>query len=317
MKMSESQKSNPQVSVIVPVYKVEKYLRECVDSILAQDFADYELILVDDGSPDSCPQLCDQLAETDARIRVVHKANGGLSSARNAGLDVACGSYVMFIDSDDVILPRMISEMLTLLNESHADVVTTPLKTWGGPRRNIMCFSEVTEFTGAEALATLYEQRLDMSSCAKIYHRDIIGELRFPFGRINEDFPFVCNVFVRCRKVVYLPTAYYLYRHTPGSITTTFHEGYFHCLTNIAETESLVGDDKRLRRAYDICLCRAHIDAAFKIVRNGCHQRFASYLSNSRAYIRRRAVSLLFDGRIGWRYKVKALLAFSPWRLPI
>ena len=103
------------VSVIVPVYKVEKYLDECVRSILAQTYRNIEVILVDDGSPDSCPQLCDAWVKADGRVRVVHKPNGGLSSARNAGIDVAKGDYLMFIDSDDVIKPEMVEEMLASL----------------------------------------------------------------------------------------------------------------------------------------------------------------------------------------------------------
>lgn len=93
----------PEISVIVPVYKVEKYLDRCIESIVNQTYPDLELILVDDGSPDNCPALCDAWAERDERIRVIHKKNGGLSSARNAGMDVMCGKYVCFIDSDDWI----------------------------------------------------------------------------------------------------------------------------------------------------------------------------------------------------------------------
>ena len=91
----------PFFSIIVPVYKVEKYLNQCVSSILEQDFKDFELILVDDGSPDGCPAICDELAITDERIKVIHKINGGLSDARNAGLAIASGDYVIFLDSDD------------------------------------------------------------------------------------------------------------------------------------------------------------------------------------------------------------------------
>ena len=94
---------NLEISVIVPVYKVEKYLNECIDSILAQTFTDFEVILVDDGSPDGCPALCDAAAEKDSRVRVIHKANGGVSTARNAGLAAARGNWVGFVDSDDVI----------------------------------------------------------------------------------------------------------------------------------------------------------------------------------------------------------------------
>ena len=102
----------PQISVIVPVYKVEQYLKRCVDSILHQTFSDLEVILVDDGSPDNCPAMCDELAKADKRIRVIHKENGGLSSARNAGMKIAQGKYIGFVDSDDDVEPDMYETML-------------------------------------------------------------------------------------------------------------------------------------------------------------------------------------------------------------
>ena len=96
-----------EISVIVPVYKVEKFLERCVESLISQTYKDIEIILVDDGSPDQCPIICDRLAETDTRIRVIHKKNGGLSSARNAGMDIATGHYIGFVDSDDVVSKYM------------------------------------------------------------------------------------------------------------------------------------------------------------------------------------------------------------------
>ena len=99
------------ISVIVPIYKVQDYLKECIESIINQTYSDIEVILVDDGSPDRCPQMCDEWAKRDSRIRVVHKKNGGLSSARNAGLDVAKGEYISFVDSDDFVEETMLEEL--------------------------------------------------------------------------------------------------------------------------------------------------------------------------------------------------------------
>ena len=109
--MSEQKVRNrPEISVIVPVYRVEKYLNDCIDSILAQTFTDFELILVDDGSPDGCPALCDVAAAKDSRIRVIHQKNRGLSGARNAGLDAAEGEWIAFVDSDDMLLPQALEK---------------------------------------------------------------------------------------------------------------------------------------------------------------------------------------------------------------
>ena len=112
----------PLLSIIVPVYKVENYLPKCIDSILAQTFTDFELILVDDGSPDNCPALCDAAAEKDARVRVIHQKNGGLSAARNAGLDAARGAWIGFVDSDDYIAPEMYEVLYQAVQSTGADL---------------------------------------------------------------------------------------------------------------------------------------------------------------------------------------------------
>ena len=121
--MSERAKiGRPEISIIVPVYQVGKYLNECIDSILAQTFTDFELILVDDGSPDNCPALCDAAAEKDNRVRVLHKPNGGVSTARNAGLDMARGKWIAFVDSDDSVQPDYLEKMHTAALAAGADI---------------------------------------------------------------------------------------------------------------------------------------------------------------------------------------------------
>ena len=116
------QKKSPEISIIVPVYKVEKYLNECIDSILAQTFTDFELILVDDGSPDNCPALCDAAAEKDSRVRVIHKQNGGVSTARNAGLAAAQGNWIGFVDPDDFVDKTYYEKMLRAAKQTGAEL---------------------------------------------------------------------------------------------------------------------------------------------------------------------------------------------------
>ena len=118
------------ISIIVPVYQVDKYLERCVNSILSQTYKSIELILVDDGSPDRCGAICDEIAQKDNRVRVIHKQNGGLSSARNAALDIAQGEYITFIDGDDMIHPRMLEWMIQELESSGADIVSTGLTSF-------------------------------------------------------------------------------------------------------------------------------------------------------------------------------------------
>ena len=116
-------KQNPLISVIIPVYKVEPYLRQCVDSILSQTYTNLEVILVDDGSSDHCPAICDSYATQDSRVRVIHKTNGGLSDARNAALEVCTGDYIAFVDSDDWIEPEMYTDMMDLMQKQKLDIV--------------------------------------------------------------------------------------------------------------------------------------------------------------------------------------------------
>ena len=119
--MQEQHKKQPEISIIVPVYKTERFLSACISSILAQTFTDFELILVDDGSPDSCPALCDAAAAKDSRIRVIHQKNRGLSGARNAGLDAAEGEWIAFVDSDDMLLPQALEILARMAREQHID----------------------------------------------------------------------------------------------------------------------------------------------------------------------------------------------------
>ena len=116
------------VSVIIPIYKVEKYLRKCIDSVLNQTYQDFEIILVDDCSPDNCPKICDEYAKTDGRIKVIHKENGGVSSARNAGIKIANGEYLSFIDSDDSVEENFLQILVEGLENNGADLCTTKHK---------------------------------------------------------------------------------------------------------------------------------------------------------------------------------------------
>lgn len=118
----------PEISIIVPVYNVEKYLEQCIDSILTQTFEDFELILVDDGSPDKCPEICDEYAQKDDRVRVIHKENGGVSSARNAGMKLACGEYILFCDSDDYVSPLWCELMLNAARSHPLSLVSCNLR---------------------------------------------------------------------------------------------------------------------------------------------------------------------------------------------
>lgn len=209
----------PKLSVIVPVYKVEPYINKCVDSILNQTYKNLEIILVDDGSPDNCGKICDEYAEKDNRVRVIHKENGGLSDARNFALDIVAGEYVSFIDSDDWIEKEMYAETLAYIEKHNLDVICTdvcevrPNKTFTRHK-----FDSDKVFTGKEALGMILTDVIDNSVCNKVFKRELWDGIRFPYARRFEDVATTYKVFHKSAKVGYMRKAYYHYFKREGSI---------------------------------------------------------------------------------------------------
>ena len=214
-----------KLSIIVPVYKVEPYLRKCVDSILAQTFTDFELILVDDGSPDGCPAICDEYAQKDSRVKVIHKENGGLSDARNAGLDIAQGEYIGFVDSDDWIHPEMYRRLLNTAERTESDIVACQYSEvpMGESDENWELYGseEYQQYERETFISGLYPNlysEMKLNVWNKIYRRTIFHKLRFPRGRRFEDYylqlPILCNA---QRLAIISDVLYAYYRH-PGSI---------------------------------------------------------------------------------------------------
>lgn len=184
----------PLISVIVPVYGVEKYLKRCVDSILSQTYKNIEVILVDDGSPDNCPKLCDKYETADCRVRVIHKRNGGLSSARNAGLAIATGDYVGYVDSDDWIMADMYEYLLNILEAHNADIAQINLQ-----QKTEFDFKtketeeEIEGFKGKDILQyymTTTTTTGSYSVCRCLFKRGCLNNLKFREGKINEDIDF-------------------------------------------------------------------------------------------------------------------------------
>lgn len=208
-----------KVSVIVPVYKTEKYLERCVKSILSQTYRDLEVILVDDGSPDESGILCDRLATSDSRLYVIHKSNGGLSSARNTGLEAASGKYVCFVDSDDYIADDYIMTMYALAIQYDADLikidyVEVDSDSFSGKTRR----EPVRYYEGTQVEKAFLDLRVD-SACVFLYRKTLIGDTRFPIGKTSEDIPFNFQIFQKARSFVYLPETKYYYYHNPDSIS--------------------------------------------------------------------------------------------------
>lgn len=223
-------KKHSLISVIVPIYKVEDYLKECIESIINQTYSDIEVILVDDGSPDRCPQMCDEWAKRDSRIRVVHKKNGGLSSARNAGLDVAKGEYISFVDSDDFICKDALENLYNRIKDDNSIGITSGLiyRYQDGSINNFkdqwLCSKEIV-IPSSEFLLETMSQKTSYTVWNKLYRRDVIGNTRFREGRNNEDTLFMYdlgkNIAILNVCMVEIPHYVYYYRYREDSICTT------------------------------------------------------------------------------------------------
>lgn len=202
----------PLLSIIVPIYKVEKFIHECINSILSQGINDYELILIDDGSPDSSGEICEEYAKHCSNIIVIHKKNGGLSSARNAGIDIAKGTYITFIDSDDCIDLNTYKYNLKRIIDSDADFIQFPIvNKWTSKDENFLCMPE-NEIVSNQPLRELANQNLSGSVWNKIYKRDLIKDLRFRVGALHEDLLYILDVCQICKNVIISNKGKYLYR---------------------------------------------------------------------------------------------------------
>lgn len=231
---------HPKVSIIVPIYNVEKYLDRCMDTLLNQTLKDIEIIMVDDGSPDRCPQMCDEYAAQDSRIKVIHKENAGLGYARNSGLIVATGEYVAFVDSDDYVDISMYEKLYNQSRSSKSDAVFCGMRREYEDLKYVdrQEVADVTYFEG-EALKNLcldfiasapyvkQERKYEMSVWHSIYSLNVINQndIRFLSERdvVSEDLPFQVDFFKVAKKVCFIPDMLYIYcMNNSNSLTATF-----------------------------------------------------------------------------------------------
>lgn len=213
------------ISVIVPIYNVEKYLDKCIESIVNQTYKNLEIILVDDGSPDNCPKICDEWAEKDNRIKVVHKENGGAGSARNAGLEASSGEWIGFVDGDDSIDEDFYEALLDKSNDGYYDVVACGFKYISKDKTRLSdnYYNEEHVFTKDELLTEYFEfcKSQWVSFCNKIIKKVLFNNLKFPEGRYFEDWTLAPMVYYNADKILYLPEYKYNYFIRQGSAMRT------------------------------------------------------------------------------------------------
>ena len=205
------------ISVVIPVYNVEKYIRKALDSVIGQTYANLEIITVDDGSPDNSGKICDEYAAKDSRIKVIHKENGGQASARNLALPYATGEYLGFVDSDDWIDAEMYEEMYTLAQEEKTDIVICDMVDHYPTHEH---YHHASEFTD--------KFRVSPSACNKIFRRDFVGDINFPVGLWYEDFEFTTKNLMLTENI------------------SVIHKGFYHCHCRETSTMSNNNSEKNL-----------------------------------------------------------------------
>lgn len=304
----------PKVSVIVPVYNVERFLEECVDSVLGQSYENIELILVDDGSTDSSGAICDIYSGRDIRVRVIHKSNGGLSDARNAALDVAEGEWVMFVDSDDAITENAIELLLEAAVESESDIAmgsfvsaesTIGLKNAPASRFRTMSGKEACE-------KVLYQSDekwgLIVSAWGKLFAKRIIDRFRFTHGILYEDLDLLPRVLASVGRIACLPTVVYFYRMNSGSILGRFNRRRFDVLDVCDRLVECFADDAGLLRA----AADRRMSAAFNMLMLMGRHRYVDRMiaERCRDIVRSQRFDSLVNPKVRFRNKAGVILSY-------
>ena len=301
---------NAKISVIIPIYKVEQYLDECVESVVNQTYTNLEIILVDDGSPDHCPELCDRWAEKDARIKVIHKENGGLSDARNAGIDVAVGDYIGFVDSDDWIKTDMYEKMLQALIKENADICACNILSCYEDRQIGWGSSDYFVGNSEQILSRLYDDsRYPVSAWNKLYKKKCWETLRFPKGKICEDAFTTYRLVHEADRIVQISEPLYCYRIRPQSImTSTFSKKRMDEEEAWRTNYEFVRDNypSLKMKAYDFYLQRVNriLHTMTKSNRNTYLKEY-KYLNGIR---RKNLMYVLLRSGMGLKYRIKYLM---------
>ena len=209
------------ISIIIPLYNVEKYMDQCLQSVVDQTYKNLEIILVDDGSPDQSGNKADLWKKKDKRIKVIHKENGGLSSARNAGLEICQGQYIMFIDSDDIVSIDLCQCLIELLDKNSANIAICEADHVFNHEPHFFLSSQVKIYNKNDAICEMWYQRSFLPSAwGKLYDANIFKNIRFTEGIIFEDIDIMHEAFYQAKKIVYTDAKLYGYMHHEGSITT-------------------------------------------------------------------------------------------------
>ena len=302
----------PLISIIIPVYKVEEYMDRCLESIVGQTYENLEIILVDDGSPDKCPEKCDDWASKDGRITVVHKSNGGLSDARNKGLDVCRGDYIAFVDSDDWILPEMYQNMLDAIIKENADICACNIISCY-PDRQVKWGTDKNIAGNSELMLKRLYTDSEYPVCAwnKLYKRDLWQDFRFPVGKLCEDAFTTYILLHRADRIVQISDALYCYRIRPESIMTSAFSK-----RNMDEEEAWRKNYEFIRYSYPRLYRKAFsfylqsVNVLIHRIKQEEKTVFAEEYNYLKSVMRNNLFFMLFLSTVSVKYRIKYLVDY-------
>lgn len=303
----------PNISVIVPVYQVEPYLRRCVDSILRQSYPDLELILVDDGSPDACPGICEEYARTDSRVHVIHQKNGGLSAARNAGIDWAFANsgsqWITFVDSDDWVHRDYLLRLMSIAAQTECLVSACRFYRTGGealprePEAAIQCLSAEAYYCGSAG------EDIPQIACAKLYHKSLFATLRFPVGKLHEDeFTTYLAVFAAGKVGVTSAQLYAYFQNPAGIMQAEWNRKKLNALEALEQQIAFAEKHKyslmlsEVDRRYLFCICE-QLAQVKQLPEGACQQDVQLLRRKLRRALRLGRSSFPLSGEHLWIYE--------------
>lgn len=301
---------NVEISVIVPVYKTEKYLEKCIESIVTQSYRNFELILVDDGSPDKCPRICEDFSKKYDFVRVVHKENGGLSDARNVGVSIAKGQYISFIDSDDFVSNNYLEILIHSIKKYNADISAVGIKRFYEDGKNIsykVC-TDTFVLNGTEALKNmLYQKDLDTSACGLLIKRELVEQNLFPKGKYHEDEFTTYKYYANANNVAICKQKGYFYLQRAGSI---MHSAGQATIDEIEAADNLVlVCEENWKQAIDAAKSKKFSDYCQVLLSTVDIETTHYYiLSKIKYYLNEHKIKMLFDNNARIKNRLAALL---------
>ena len=303
------------ISIVVPIYNVADYLHYAIDSLMKQTYQNFEVILVNDGSTDKSPMLCEDYANRYENIHVFHKENGGLSDARNFGVSKANSDWIFFLDPDDYLEEYTLELIVKIHKEHHADLISTKVKAtskynaYTSYKLQESDYKDLVPFTKEKALEAMLDDKFaTVSACAKLYHRSILEKVPFPVGKIYEDFYVVGQHLALAGKIIISPLETYNYYRREGSIVrSTFTEKRYEFFDAVAKNEEVVRKKYIQSEELHQSLQAKKILGGFVVIGAKADSGLKDF-TKDKELLRIKVGELLQSGKLSWKVKMKYIL---------